>query len=368
MYMRILLVPDTSRSNANASFLLAKSLVRILRDRGHKTALCAPPYAKLRNCAFYRAPEPPSIFPFLLPAQAEAVETDLYRQKLSSYPFLRADLDALESAIKRFQPDLLLDLGRISTAIAARTQHLPRCLLISAAQYRPAHFQGKTLNGVNRLLSEEKLEQILRLETLREEADMQFMFGPATVQNMDENERRLRYGSMEAERLLQYGRKLCICFSETSLPVFRLRRILHSAFAGAYNPVLVYCKGAQGIAPTPIEYCRTIRADFLNMAQVCIHDGNPWMFNQCAVHGIPQLVFANEGWQRSRIASIFQHHGIGIVKNEKSLTMASLYENYRALINDDHYRDTCLLFAQSYQSLGDITRLVQHIEVQFSKK
>ena len=366
--MRVLLVPDISRASANSSFLLARSLARSLYLHGHKIAICTPPYAKVKNASFYRAPEPPSIFPLFIPAQAPAMETDLYRCRLSSYPYLRADLDALYGAIKRFQPDLLLDLGRIVTVIAARTKHLPLCMHTDAAQYRTSTFQGKTLYDINRLLSEEKLEQILRLEDLCSYADMRFLFEPIPDPRIGEMEKCLCYQSMETIRPFQSGAKLCICFSETSLPLFRLHRILQSAFAGAHYPVRIYCMGKHHTAPTPIEYVKTIRPDFLNGARVCIHDGNPWVFNQCAIYGVPQLVIFNDGWRRSYIASIVRHYQIGIVQDEDNLTMASLYETYRALVSDDHYGNTCRVFAHHGLHQSDIDQLVQDIEKQFAKK
>lgn len=365
--MRILLVPDTSRASANSSFLLAKSLARVLLLHDHKVAVCASPYAKIKNCSFYRSPETPSFFPLFTPAQATTPETDLYRQKLSSYPYLRADLDAVYSAIKRFQPDLLLDLGRISTLIAARAKHIPLCMHICAGQYRSASFAGKTLYGINRLLHDEKLEQILRLEDLRAQADMQFLFDPIPTSHMVANEKRCLYRSMEVIQPFQSGSKVCICFSETSWPLFRLHHLLQSAFAGAHYPVCVYCMGKKSTAPTPIEYIKTMRSNFFHDAHICIHDGNLWVFNQCMVYGIPQLVITNNGWQRGYIADIVRHHQLGIIKEEDTLTMASLYEAYRALVSDDQYGDTCMLFAQQNLQLGDIRQLVQDIEKSFPK-
>jgi UDP:flavonoid glycosyltransferase YjiC (YdhE family) len=92
-----------------------------------------------------------------------------------------------------------------------------------------------------------------------------------------------------------------------------------------------------------------------------IHDGNEYLYNQCLMRGIPQIIVTDGTWRTSWDAQAAGRVGFGISLNLDLLSMATLYESYRRLLSDDWFRLRAEAMKEEYRKLGDLNAFLELI-------
>ena len=164
--MKILILPDTSHPAEDSCLLLAESIAKTLSLRHHTVACCLPQKQAFSDCTRFPSPSQPVHLFSKTYVQKPTIEEDYWNLGATKYRFLKEDLTAIANAVHSFEPDLIIDCGRIAAPIAAALTNVPCWSFITAASFKNRRFDAKCLSGVNRLLTEVKVEQILRLTDL----------------------------------------------------------------------------------------------------------------------------------------------------------------------------------------------------------
>jgi UDP:flavonoid glycosyltransferase YjiC (YdhE family) len=359
--MRILIVPSFSHAYQNSALLAAETLYRACQSREISAALCVHAQGRFHDMVTFPAPalENFSRRPY---EQAACRESDLYATHETSSRFLNRDLKAIRSAIRSFHPDIVLDLGRPCAGIAARLEQVPCWGMVSSAYFKNLPFASACLNGLNRLLHDHQLEQVLHLSDLYRYEQKLFTFGLSTMQPFPASQAMLRYGSMFPERRRQSRENLVIVLGESSLPVRKLQKIILQAFNGASYQVIVYLAKTDDEAQGNITFTSRLDDTILSHARAVIYDGNLWVFNLACSLGVPQLVFSNSGWQRARTAAAVQRMGVGLARLESELSMEMLYESYRLLLSHDRYEENALINAAALAKMKSLQDFLNDLQ------
>lgn len=360
--MKILILPDTSHTAENSCRLLAASLANALSLRQHTIACVLPEKQVFFDCIRFPSPASPTHLFNRVYVQKPSMEEDYDRLGATKYRWLKADLTAIANAIHEFQPDLLIDCGRIAAPIAAALTNVPCWSFITAASFKNRRFNARSLSDVNRLLSEVKVEQILRLTDLYHHSTTLFTFGTTASQPFQDHPGLKRYGSMSHNLDPVTGKDLCIFLAETSIPHARLLNMTRKAFAGAGYQVKIYLPKTKAHTEGNLIYVNHVDEHFMDGARACVSDGNLWIYNLASTLAIPQCIIANNGWQRSRTATAVQRMGIGIARLDLDLSMELLYESYRVILSHDRFQENALRQAASLRKMPDITQMVYDLE------
>ena len=360
--MKILILPDTSHPAEDSCLLLAESIAKTLSLRHHTVACCLPQKQAFSDRTRFPSPSQPVHLFSKTYVQKPTIEEDYWNLGATKYRFLKEDLTAIANAVHSFEPDLIIDCGRIAAPIAAALTNVPCWSFITAASFKNRRFDAKCLSGVNRLLTEVKVEQILRLTDLYHHCSTLFTFGTAASQPFTDHPGLRRYGSMFHELTPTTGKDLCIFLAETSIHPHRLLTMTRKAFAGAGYNVKIYLPNIKAHTEGNLIFVDHVDEHFMDGARACVSDGNLWIYNLASTLAIPQCIIANNGWQRSRTATAVQRMGIGTARLDLDLSMELLYESYRVILSHDRFRDNALLQEVSLLKMPDITQMTMDIE------
>ncbi len=354
--MRILFVEDFPLHNDTWSVQPVRSLSEAAVHAGD---ICAV-YGDAKH--LYQVKKYPAVRPGGLfhreAAPGRTQEEDLASSGYLDRSFLRKDIEALNSAIDEFTPDLIVDFGRVTSSVCARLNSVPWRTVINGAVFRKHSVRPEYLRAFNRVLSDEGLEQILKLRDLYDSAEKRFILGSLSADPVPEDTDVIRVGgSFLHDTGSEEENGVGIILTGCTTRPGKLSRIIRDTFLGA--PYKVYVTLAKD-SPSEgnIEQSPVLKTGSIKDRSVIIHDGNRYVWYECLCRGIPQIIINDSSWVRNWLASGVTRNGTGLQINEKELSVASLYETYRRLVSDDYYRIRCGYLKKETEQLPRFTSII----------
>lgn len=358
--MNILIAAGTYSPQYNPTVFLSENLIRVLAVRGHKTAVAAAEGSRFHSASFYPLPSHAGRC-FLSNHADSSCEEELYKEHVLSLSFLRKDLQVLNQAIDEFKPDLILEMEHPCAVIASKLHSIPCCSVVDAAMYKDEPVPWRTLKNLNTILRENHQEQILHLSDLCSSADMRIAFGTQHTQPFSAQDDVMLYGNASGfASAAAHNRRITIL--SASRVSSRFTSIIHEAFSGASYDVRVFYPGCRAGKDNNIQFLPGMRPYLIQGSDVCIHDGSPYLFNQCLSAGIRQLVISDDSWQRRYNADMVKDLGCGIVLKSDRLKMENLYEKYRQLCSSDLYQENAERIAEEISRMPSLYDLVTDLE------
>lgn len=334
-------MPNAQVSRLHTSALVSQNITDIAVSKGNTVGICAPDAIAFKNASLYASPQP-KVSTGLFSRKRDpgrTYEESFYAAGLLDSTYLKADADAINAAIADFHPDLIFNIGRPLSATAANAQHIPCWSVVHAGMYRSRTFPRICLNDLNSVLSSMKQDQILRLTDLYKTCDRRITFSPASIQPFADMNQITRIGGMsEIQPERQSKRHLAIYMSRCSISPAKIQQMITEGWKGAPYHVSAWVEGVKSSTEANVSFTARPRLSALDHPDAVIHDGNEYIYNQCLMRGIPQIVITDGTWRRSWDANAAARIGFGISLNENIVSMASLYESYRRLMSDDWFR------------------------------
>lgn len=358
--MKILITPPISKKANSTIAPLIQNIINQLNQSGHIVAICAGNTSFYHNARFYNAPVPKEKFHLFNKITVDrTIEESLFSQNILEKKYLQADMKYILEAIQEFQPDIVLELNRPAALIITKKYHLPCTSIIHAADYRNRNFNKEVLSDLNSTLREESLEQILKYVDLRNHCNQFISFGPMAIQAFPPSINVTHIGNMSIETLTQeFSNHIYVSLKQCSLSSRKIKKILQEAYCGAPYTVYAHYSNAKSSVYENIQFLQTEKLQYLNGSEICIHDGDEYIFNQCLALAIPQLIIFDQNYLRSWNATASNRQGFGISLNASMFTMENLYETHRRILSDDYYKQRALQFQKELQNLGNIAKLL----------
>ena len=349
--MKVFIVPALHAKEDISDRFTARDIIDFLAEQGQEVYVSAPEEMFKQGIACECArPAGPL---FALKNAPRSPEEELYNAGTASRKYLRSDTEKIVSALKKYQPDVILDLGRVSALIAARLTGIPVVSLVSGNMFRSRNFDSKALRGVNETLSSYKFEQVFRVTDLYAYADSLFTLGPASLDPFAEEERLVRIGYLPY--LPETGSKtdkVFILFNKLPMSAGRLNTLLSDTFKGAPYPIEIWYPGCDIGRDQNLHYTSTLRISRLSEARAVIHDGSEFIFRQSTLRAIPQVIVHDGSWNTSRNAASLSRSGFGTSVPAEDLSVQTLYEGYRRILASDSYRTNAGILREEVIRMG----------------
>ena len=353
--VNILILPSLCIPAMGSAVLTARNLAELFQMEQIRCAICADESSSFHGVSFYGAKAPVSF------SRKETGRS--YEEYQKAYGALRGswlkkDYESISSAIQRFEPDLLLEIGRPAAFAAGKEYGIAVCSVLSAPMFRNTPFPYSVLNSLNEFLRSRNMEQVIRLSDLSRQSKASLCFGPQCFQPIPVSYPLIRCGFSAISPLeREQTSRLSIVFSEASLNTRRTKKIICEAFQRAPYEVQAF------LPVTPMEKRDNIRfqnrflLSCLNGSRACIHDGNEAVMLYCISLGIPQLIVHDSSYQRSWNAACIRRAGIGLSLSEAEFSMERLYETYRALCVADLLETRTLALREETLDQGNLSVL-----------
>ena len=353
--MKILMIPDITQPRCDTGYLLFENLIQLL-SHDHIIAVCSQKGNHFHHISLYPCPIPSR--PLFLPSSETTYEAELKRKGVLSLSYLRKDLEAVQEAILHFSPDIILTQDRISGIIAGLNAGIPVITVVHSSLYTRSQVSVSSLRDVNVLLRENNMEQILRLRDLYRRCNVRIGFGCPALNPYPKEENITRLGSMILQTAGKESQKdVCIYMNHIPFVLYRMRRIIEETFIGAPCIVYVYFPGCAVRNKGNIHYLKEPKESYLRTSSVCFHDGNDFLSNACASLSIPQVIYRNSFCSERYNANAIRRNEIGMVYSEKSLSVSTLYESYRACITDSDLKSRLSDISMSIQQERNLSYL-----------
>lgn len=360
--MKVLIVPKYGRKEDNAAYFLAQSLVNMYQNNGIVSAICAPTDCGIRNTTLFPAPIVKKGFFDASPKESiKRYGEYLWEHKLSSSTYLEEDTSALLKAVTSFQPNFILDLGRLSAIIVGRANKIPVFSFISGVMLKEKEEDTSFLKGINETLYKYHVEQILHLKDFYNYSHKIFMFGPILTNPVSDEEKIIRLGSMG--RNLQdfsFGDKVSIYLGDVNWKPTKMKALIEDTFLGAPYPIEAYFNGSVLGKAQNINFYPSFDEERLIGSRVVIHDGNEYIFNRSVLLNKPQVIVDDGSCLRHWVASGANRNGLCVVIPEKELSVQTLYEAYRRVLDDSYYQEHTQEFSSQFKKLGELTKLLDY--------
>ena len=357
--MKILAAPLIATEKADAQYYLCRNLADLFVQSGHTCMISASRANGFRKASLY-----PSV-PLKKPLFTEAghsYEEWLYAAGAGSERWLSSDVDNLLETADATHPDLIISMDRIGAVIAARLRNIPCISFVSSAVFRTSSLPPKILRGTNQVLSAYHLEQEFSLADFYRRFGRLFAFGTAELQSFpsDLSVERIGMPHILPVRTARTNRVVIFLGSCGKRASF-LCQIIREAFLGAPYAVYAWYPGVRPEKDANLHFIENPRPDLIAGAFACIHDGNPYLFQNAIAQGVQQLIITDHSYPRIYTAQTAQRSGCGLYLYEEELSMSSLYETYRRLVSADAHENHTLRLKDDLVSLGDLTELLNRI-------
>ena len=355
LIMKILMIPDITQPRCDTGYLLFENLIQLL-SHDHIIAVCSHKGNHFHHVSLYPCPIPSR--PLFLPSYETTYEAELKGKGLLSLSFLRKDTGAIKEAIRHFEPDIILLKDRIGGIVAAKEEGIPVISIVQSSLYTRNHVSVSSLHDVNILLREHDMEQILRLRDLYRRCKIRLGFGCTALNPYPKEENITRIGSMLLNTKTVITRKdVCIFLNHTAVRTGQLQKTIEETFIGAPCAVYVFFPGCRVKNIGNVHYLKEPRISQLLSSAVCFHDGNDFLSNACASLSIPQVIYRNSFCSERYNANAIRRNEIGMVYSEKSLSVSTLYESYRACITDSDLKSRLSDISMSIQQERNLSYL-----------
>ena len=359
--MKVLIVPKYGRYGDNASYLLTQSLVNMYQKNGIHTAVCAPQDCGITNTTIF--PAPIVKYGFFEKPSKEPVKRYgeyLWVHKLTSSSYLEEDCKAIQEAITSFEPNFILDLGRIAALIIGRSKKIPVFSFVNGAMLKEKDEDPSILKGINETLYKNQVEQILHFNDIFTYAHSLFTFGPILTNPVADEEKVKRLGSMGYDLPYFKTKKVSIYLGDVNLKPTKMKKLIEDTFLGAPYPIEAYFNGSVDSHIQNITYLSSFNEERIIDSQVVIHDANEYIYNRCVCFNKPQIIVDDGSCLRHWVASGASRNGFAITIPEKELSVQTLYEAYRRILDDSYFQERTQEFSNQFKQLPTLNRLLTY--------
>lgn len=364
--MKTLILPALYPGKNSGTSLLAQNLVDVLRSFQMESAVCTDADSEIRRCTLFPARAPKiSLAKRLENRDGRSYEQKLYLAGALDEDYLKQDIQAIRTAIREFQPDAVLSLGREAGLIAARLENVPCWAAVHPGMLKRERIPVRYMAGLNQALSACGLEQALRILDLYSWSEKWLAFAPAGLENFGTREVFRCRGLVNIPNPKPDTNKICIFFKNPPARAGALNKILTDAFAGAPYEAMIWYEGSDAETIGNLHFSCDLRLSLLPGSIACIHDGSELLTQYCMALGIPQLVITAPDCIRTSNGLALRKYGCGLHLPADSLKMGTLYENYRALGADDAFDIRAQSLAAEYRAMPDLFRLASNLQERF---
>ena len=360
--MKFLILPDYSAVDSNPCLFLSQNLITLLTRQRHEAAVCmSRKHFYLKGASFYPAPDLPRIV-FHSRKVPKTREEELQYAKVSSTAFLQKDLEAIQNAISAYKPDILIEAGRPAALIASAASGIECYSFTDYSVLRNRTVPADAMAGFNAVLQSEHLEQVLSLSELYRKHSIPILSGPKAIQPAPEGMDPFRIGSLRVTGpSTQHTKDVCICMEKPVRSLEKCKSMVRQAWLGAPYHVHAWIKGVEPKETENITFHGTMKPALASCSAICIHDGNSYLFNQCMVNAVPQIIINDGSYRTSFLAMAINRTNAGMVIPASDLSMETLYESYRRIMSDDHYQLCASALAQECTELGGLEAIMPYL-------
>lgn len=360
--MKFLILPDYSAVDSNPCLFLSQNLITLLNRQRHEAAVCmSGKHFYLKGAVFYPAPDLPRPL-FLFRRTPKSREEELQYAKVSSAAFLKKDLQAVKDAVSAYKPDILIEAGRPAALIASAACGIECYSFTDYNILRNRMVPADAMAGFNAVLQDEHLEQVLSLSELYRKYSIPVLCGPKAVQPAPEGMDPFRIGSLRVSGpSIQHTADVCICMEKPVRSLEKCKSMIRQAWLGAPYHVQAWIRGVEPKEMENITFHGTMKPALASSSAICIHDGNSYLFNQCMVNAVPQIIINDGSYDTAFIAAAISRTNAGTVIPAADLSMETLYESYRRIMSDDHYQLCASALAQECAELGGLEAVMPYL-------
>lgn len=331
--MRILVVPMSAMAETSGPSSRCRLLVEGFREEGALVATCMAEdvnYKRIDGVKNYFLDIP---MPFGLP-KVIATRTFPIAQKLGitakktvksfdqvlqmtgnlDSRYLRKSIDSVRKAIADFKPDIVYSEFNISAIIAARKERVPLFITVSKPTQHEYANNPRLADGLNTVLRELDLPQVVSALQLFDWGDMSFCSGIRELEPI--NKTGIRYfGTLKKIGIKEVKRdKILVYMGNGTVSASKTLNVIGGAFKESGYEVYIassYLKeetrGNIHIAP---------RWDFnklLDEAVLFINHGGQNSMVDGLLHGVPQILVPGKVFERKYNAKSIEDNGAGKV-------------------------------------------------------
>lgn len=358
--MKILITPGIIQPRIDSNYQLCASLLTVLRPFA-TIAISASKENHFHHVSLYSSPVANK--PFMFHENDQSYETFLYSKGLTSLTYLRNDMEAIQSAVDHFQPDVILTMDRIASIPVALQHNIPVISFVHSSLYTKNNVPVSSLKGINTFLKENKMEQILHLRELYRLCTYRIGFGVPSFHPYPQNENITRIGSMSF-LTPSFSKENDICIYLYHIPLFtmHLRHIIEETFSGAPFIVHVYYPGCKSETKGNIHYMKFPKSSLLIKSSVCIHNGDDYIANICETYAIPQIIYTDLSCTHRFNGFAVRRNRAGFMFSENKLSLKTMYESYRLCITDDELKNSLTDTSKAITEEGNLLSITKLIK------
>ncbi len=354
-----MILPAESVPADTTSWIIARDLEEVLNAAGWQTAVCFS-QAGFRQSVRCECPSPAAKNGLFLSDMKppRSREETLFLRGLLDRSRLKKDIAAIRKAIADVRPDTVFELCRPAAVIAARLEKIPCVSYIPPGTNRDRLFPAKCLQDLNRVLSDVRLEQVLRLRDLYDGAALKYTFGTDFLFSRETDVRVFGSLSVHTKRREADGH-VTVFFGGMERGF--AADLVRDCFLGAPYDVCAWLGGSAPSSEGRLKITSVPRPEMIAGSSVCIHDGSDAVFTRCLYLGVPQIIINDGSLERDRNASALIRCGTGISLNESAVDVASLYENYRKMLTNPVYQKKADRIASVLSRDSDLSAILQYL-------
>ena len=354
--MKILIVPFISRTSPSASASICENIVSVIRTR-HAVGICTHLEGRFHHVSLYHSPSPKE--QRFSRKDHRSFEGWLKQEGGASLQYLKEDAAALQHAMDSFHPDLIITDSRIAVIPVARRNGIPVITLVHSTMYHRAEVPSFCLKGINAFLSSMGEGQILRLRDLYLTCDYRIGFGTVQTDPFPSSTSITRIGMMTLSQLsIRNDATVSVCFTEPSVSIRKLTKVIEGAFLGAPYEVYIHYPGCIGHTQRNLHFIKEPKESLLRRSSICIHDGSPFITNICHCYGVPQVVVPSDSCISRFHAFSIRREGSGVVIDADQFNVSTIYEAYRTCIVNTSLQQHMHHISSEFLKEGDLLKLL----------
>lgn len=354
--MKILIAPFIPRIAPEPWASACENIADVIRSR-HTVGICTHMEGRFHHVSLYHSPAPAK--QHFARNDHRSFEGWLKKAGGASLPFLRQDEEALQKAVDSFHPDLIVTDVRVAAIPVARRNGIPVIAIVHSTLYHRAEVPAFCLKDINSFLSSCGEGQILRLRDLYPCCDYRIGFGTVQTDPFPISADITRIGMMTLSQLsIRNDATVSVCFTEPSVSIRKLTKVIEGAFLGAPYEVYIHYPGCIGHTQRNLHFIKEPKESLLRRSSICIHDGSPFITNICHCYGVPQVVVPSDSCISRFHAFSIRREGSGVVIDADQFNVSTIYEAYRTCIVNTSLQQHMHHISSEFLKEGDLLKLL----------
>ena len=280
------------------------------------------------------------------------------------YGYLKASVDSVRSAIRKFKPDVVYSEFNISAIIAAGIEQIPLAVTVSyPTQHEYAH-RSDLAKGLNRLLSELGLQEVDSALQLFDRADKKFC---PSIFELEPIKKPDVYfcGALKSMRSAEETKvrdKIVVYMGNGTVSPTRMLKSVQESFKGGKYDVYLASASLKETDYGNIHVAQ--RWDFdelLDEAVLFINHGGQNSIVDGLIHGVPQIMIPGKVFERRYNARSVVDNGAGVEISINDLCSSMIKEVADQLIESPDAAEKAAILGGKLMSAGGVGKIVEGI-------